>query len=256
MGMLEIAFVMAPGQNHFFVEFVAAIRHELRRMGVSSFLSTQGFPASRPELVYIVVSPHEFFFLEADRARAPDVLRRTILVSAEQPGTSFFERNVRLAQDSGAVFDINAGAVREYRERGVQARLLQLGYSDYWEPAAAENGDHDDRDVDIVFIGSKSDRRSRHLASYDGVLSRWRHTLVLSDNAAPNYAASSTFLVGADKLRLLRRSRVLINLHQGGRPYFEWLRVVEAIHSGCAVVSEISTDHARRDPWLDVTATL
>ena len=45
------------------------------------------------------------------------------------------------------------------------------------------------------------------------------------------------------KWQLLRDSRVLLNIHVAQRPYFEWLRVVQAICCGCAVVSEHSAGY-------------
>jgi GT2 family glycosyltransferase len=35
----------------------------------------------------------------------------------------------------------------------------------------------------------------------------------------------------------------MLNLHQSGFPYFEWARVLDAIHCGCAVVTEHSMDY-------------
>jgi hypothetical protein len=67
---------------------------------------------------------------------------------------------------------------------------------------------------------------------------------VISDNRRPNTVTSGSFVAGEDKLRLLARSKVLLNLHQDRRDYFEWLRVVEALHCGAVVVSEPSSDHA------------
>ena len=41
---------------------------------------------------------------------------------------------------------------------------------------------------------------------------------------------------------MLTRSRVLLNIHQGDEPYFEWHRALQAIHCGAAVLTETSTD--------------
>src|SRR3989442_15388713 len=123
---------MSKRQNHFFVELVGALRYELERIGVPSFVTTNGFPRFRGGLVYVLFPPHEYFVLEG---RVPDrqVLANTIFICAEQPNTSHFDKNVELAPAAGAVFDINACAVREFMKRGVRSHELPLGYSRYWE---------------------------------------------------------------------------------------------------------------------------
>jgi hypothetical protein len=65
---------------------------------------------------------------------------------------------------------------------------------------------------------------------------------VLSDSWRPNPASSGSYLAGSDKFDLLASARVLLNLHQQTEPYFEWVRVLEAIHCGAAVVSEWSRE--------------
>jgi hypothetical protein len=68
--------------------------------------------------------------------------------------------------------------------------------------------------------------------------------LVLGDDHGPNSVAQANFTIDAAKWKLLARSRVLLNIHIGDRPYFEWLRVVQAICNGVFVVSEHSTGTA------------
>ena len=50
---------------------------------------------------------------------------------------------------------------------------------------------------------------------------------------------------GADKYRLLARSRILLNIHRDAtRPgYFEWARMVEAMANGCCIVTEPVTGY-------------
>ena len=50
----------------------------------------------------------------------------------------------------------------------------------------------------------------------------------------------TSFAVGAAKLAALADTRILLNVHRGDEPYFEWARVVEAIANGCVVASETS----------------
>lgn len=234
--MPELAFVMSPKQNFFFSELVAGIRHELDAQGVRSSLHEQ-FPEPYPDRVYVLVPPHEYVALEGTDALPPDpLLARTIFICAEQPGTVHFEDNVRLATRAGAVFDINSRSVEQFKGFGLPAHYLALGYTSLWDHFDPDR----ERDIDILFLGSHSPRRVRFLHEYASVLSRWRTHIQISDNSAPNTGGSSSFLA-EDRWDLLARSKVLINIHQGGEPYFEWLRAMDAIHCGAVVVSERST---------------
>ena len=69
-----------------------------------------------------------------------------------------------------------------------------------------------------------------------------RSRLIISDNSRPNSKRTVNFVPGEEKFELLRDSATLLNIHQSEEPYFEWARVLDAIHSGCVVVSEQSTD--------------
>src|SRR6478672_13406978 len=95
----ELAFVMSPNQNWFFREFVETLRHELAEQGVPSSVHTDGFPEPTPERVYALVPPHEFVALEGEDA-LPDesILRRTIFICAEQPGTVHLDQDVELSR--------------------------------------------------------------------------------------------------------------------------------------------------------------
>ncbi|MFN2470679.1 MAG: glycosyltransferase [Gaiellaceae bacterium] len=236
--MAELAFVVSPRQNRFFTDLVAALRFELDALGVPTVVCDEGFGEPRDDRVYILLPPHEYRKLEPQRWPGPGALRRTIFVCAEQPGTPFFEDDVALAPQAGAVFDISRTAVRELERRGVAARHLQLGYSAAWDRSQPGGT----RDVDVLFLGSHSPRRVELLAGYARSLSRWRSALILSDNSGPNDRTSESFLAGEAKWSLLGRSRTLLNVHQGEPRYLEWLRLVEAISNGCAVVSEESVD--------------
>ncbi|MDX6654329.1 MAG: hypothetical protein QOH18_1039 [Solirubrobacterales bacterium] len=234
--VVELAFVLSPGQNWFFVDLVATLREELERQGVPSSLHTEGFPEPRPDLVYVIAPPHELAALEGEGVLpGPELLSRSLFICAEQPGTVHFEDNVTLARRGGITFDINQRATELMDARGVAARRLQIGYSPRWDHFDPDR----ERDIDILVLASQTTRRLRYLASYGRVFSRWNCHIQLSDNSAPNVGAGPGFVTDA-KWDLLGRSKAIINLHQGEEPYFEWLRALDAIHAGTVLVSEHS----------------
>jgi hypothetical protein len=174
------------------------------------------------------------------------VLRRSILISAEQPTSHFFAENLSLAHEAGSVFDINPRSVRAYRAEGVNASLIELGHTTLWDRFGGTRRGlkQDERDIDILFFGRLTHRRACALSTYANLFDRFRCHLALSDNARPNIESGPNFVVGEDKRDLLARAKVVLNIHGEDEPYFEWLRVAEAICAGCAVVSEHATDIA------------
>jgi hypothetical protein len=62
------------------------------------------------------------------------------------------------------------------------------------------------------------------------------------------------FFMGDDKLRMLARSTLLLNLHRDASTSFEWVRALEAICNGCVVVSEHSSDFAPLVPGRHLVA--
>jgi GT2 family glycosyltransferase len=242
--MTELAFVMSPKQNWFFKELVAAIRDELDRQGIPSSLHTDGFPPPQGDRVYVLVPPHEYAALEGAHALpGDDVLCRTIFLCAEQPHTVHFRQNLELAERAGAVFDINRAAVARFQEAGITTRHFQLGYTPTWDRFDPDRV----RDIDVVFLGCRTQRRLKYLNRYARVLSRWNCHIQISDNSRPNIDGSTSFLAN-EKWDLLSRAKLVINLHQSERRYFEWLRVVDAIHCGAVIVSEHSTEVEPLEP--------
>jgi hypothetical protein len=236
----ELAFVLAPGQNLFFAELVAALREELERAGVRTSLHVGNFPAPRPDRVYVLTPPHEYFtLLHGRHGPLPEVLARTIFICGEQPNTPFFDNNVHLAPMGGAVFDINRFGVRGFAREGIEAHHLQLGWTPSWDHLSDR-----ERDIDVLFLGSHTERRARVIGAAARTFSRFRTEFVFSDNAKPNWVASESYRDDAEKWDLISRSKILLNVHQENNPYFEWLRIVQAMSSGAVVVSEHSVDYA------------
>jgi hypothetical protein len=249
MSAPELVFALARGQNAFFAELAEALVFELDRLGAPARIVVGEFPEHRTGVVTVLLPPHEFVALSGVRPSL-HLMRRCLLISAEQPSSGFFAENLDLAREAGAVLDINHRAVRAYREAGVAAEHLQLGYSAAWDRRDAVAA----RDIDILFVGRTTPRRERALASYAAVLERFDCHFVLSDDRSPNTGDGVNFAARDHKLGLLARSKVLLNIHGEDEPYFEWLRVSEAMSSGCLVVSEHSSDVDPLRPGADLLA--
>jgi hypothetical protein len=207
-------------------------------------------PEPTQERVFVITPPHEYFALSEMRDAEPSAyFGRTICICAEQPDTAHFDANARYSRAAAATLDISPVAVEEFRRLGIPAERFQIGATDVWKPAGGV-AEGPPRDLDVLFMGCESPRRSHHLASYADALCHWDHRLIVSDNGQPNYQAAPNFVIGEQKWQLLRRSKVMLNLHVGERPYFEWLRAAQAMVNGCVVVSERSEGAAPLVPGV------
>jgi len=235
--MTELRFVLAPGQNQFFEDVCDALCSELADLGVAASRTVGTVPPAQDGLVCVLFPPHEYFVLHGyDDPPTALALARTIFISAEQPGTGHFDRNVELSRSAGAVFDISPLGTRELKRAGLDARRLPVGWTAAWDGGDPQGG----RDIDVVFLGCITARRDLALVRLRERLRARRSWLVLSDNSRPNPAGSPGFLGPAQRTALLSRTRVLVNLHQGPIAYGEHLRLVQAASAGCVVVTEPS----------------
>ncbi len=223
--------------NRFFEEMASAFSRELQLLGVKTAFS-DGFPTPEKGRAYVLLAPHEHLIQWGHSGVPVQPLARTICICTEQAGTSWFEGATRIAAKSGAVFDINVRGAKLQRERGISAEHLPLGYTEAWERPASQS-----RELDLLFLGGATERRVRMLAEYGSMLARFRSQLLMADTQLPQVDALPGLVARDEKLGLLARTRVVINLHRGWEPYFEWMRVLEAIHCGAVVVSELSRDY-------------
>ncbi len=236
-------FVSATG-NVFMAEVAAAIGDAIEATGREVSRHSRGLPRADPGTINLVVSPHEYFFLLEGHSEA-EIVRsaaQCVTIGVEQPGTPWFEVGARYASYGPIAVDIGRQAVRELRHRGVETYHLQLGYHPGWDSWGGS--DSTERGVDVVFLGSLTERRAEFLAQSATTLADWHCDLRVFEVTGPVTGANGHFLTGREKHELLATSRVLLNVHQGDRDYFEWVRIIEAMSNGCLVVTETSRGYA------------
>ncbi|MGZ7021144.1 MAG: glycosyltransferase, partial [Ilumatobacteraceae bacterium] len=186
----------------------------------------------------LVVAPHEFFVLSP--AAEPDRLRAaaaSVCINTEQPGTPFFDLAMTYASRGPVVLDINPFSLDAVHRLGMAAVHLPLGCTPSMD---AWGGDHRARQTDIAFMSGRTLRREQFIAGAGGMLWEWRTDLRFFSWHRPILGEAPSFSMGAAKLAALADTRILLNVHRGDEPYFEWARVVEAIANGCVVASETS----------------
>ena len=233
-----VCFVSASRQNVFFAELLDALAEALANHGVAVERSIDCFPQLRDELVYVFV-PHELLpLIMPDAHPSEPQLRRSIAICTEQPGTSWFKEDARIAKRSAAAVDINRLGVSALRKQGIEATLLPLGYVPSWDHWQGEQAS--ERPVDVTFQGGATSRRLTALARCGRFLAGRRTELHLFESGLPHQADSEHFISGARKWSMLRDSKIMMNVHQSDLGYLEWQRAIGAMANGCVFLSEHS----------------
>lgn len=229
--------------NVFMTEIAEHLVEALRLTGREAELVTDQLPSPTADpLDNLVVAPHEFFALFA--ASEPDrqaAAAHAVCINTEQPGTPFFDTAMSYIVRGRVAFDISPFPIEAIRSSGVAAVHLPLGYvpsMDHWRGSGAS--ERTERSIDIAFLGGRTERREAFIGGAGGVLWEWRTDLRFFSWHRPARAEHRTFTAGDEKYDTLASTRILLNVHRGDEPYFEWARVVEAIANGCVVVSERS----------------
>lgn len=235
---VRICIVSASGQNIFFAELLDAIGEVLVAAGLAVERSVDRFPPWREDVVYLFV-PHEYMPLVQDEAHPSTAhLGRCVALCTEQPGTKWFEETAAIAAQAAAAVDINPLGVRELKTRGIKADLMQLGYFAPWDSWGGT--DAGERPIDVTFMGGYTPRRARALARCARFLVDRRAQLTITETISPHLEDSGEFLWGEQRWELLRRSKLIVNIHRDDLAYLEWLRVIGAMLNGCLVLTEHS----------------
>ena len=260
-------FVAARG-NEFMRDIAANFVEAARQLGRSASLVTDRLPAADGSINF-VIAPHEFFVLsEAPVADLKRAAAASVCICTEQPNTPWFHLSLDACQRGLLTFDINAHGTAALRQYGVNAHRLPFGAVPSMTTGAMPSGEvpsmttgaWSERDLDLLFMGSLDPRRGRALASLAPSLWNRHSELRLFPFDKPVTPGTPGVVFGQEKYELLRRAKVLVNVHRdrsthlppGTEPpaYFEWVRMVETMANGCVVVTEPSDGYEPLVPGL------
>ena len=243
-------FVAATG-NEFMRDIAANFVEAASSLGRRATLVTDRLPDTDGS-INLVIAPHEFFVLSDEPV---DALKRaaaaSVCVCTEQPNTPWFHLSLDACQRGLLTFDINEHGTAALQEYGVNAVRLRFGAVASMTAGGAITGSPTPgRDIDMLFMGSLDPRRGRALASLASVLWDRNSELRLFPFDKPVTPGTPGVVFGEAKYELLRRAKVLVNIHRdrsthlppGTTPpaYFEWVRMVETMANGCVVLTEPS----------------
>ena len=232
---------MSEHGNVFMREIAEHLAEALVSTGRAAEVVTDELPEATPgatPLDNLVVAPHEFFVLfAADELAKQRAAAASVSINTEQPGTPFFDLSMQYAAAGPVVLDINPWSLAAIHRLGLGAVHLPLGYVpsiDAW------HGLQRDRRIDIGLLAGRTERREAFIAGAAGMLWEWRTDLRFFSWHRPATAQHPTFAAGEAKYRTLADTRIMLNVHRGDEPYFEWARVVETMANGCALATEMS----------------
>ena len=237
-------FVTSLG-NHFMIEIAQIFLEGFKNSRVSAEIAIDEIPAVAPkeDLLQIIIAPHEFYNLFLDtKLSQPEILEITkavYMLSAEQPLTVWFEMAYQKSIHSKGVLDITQQTTDEYSKRGILAIHTPLGYA----PCLEEVMPADrflPKSVDILFLGSHSHKREFFLSKNAGFFSKYNSQLIITRLEKPKFLDTPGFYANYERNRLLKSSKIIVNVHSVDNTYFEWLRILMAIANRCLVISELS----------------
>lgn len=247
--MTTLHFVSAPGGSAFMHELLCVVAHEVQRASdctdVEAIVSEGPLPDD-PDGVFVVV-PHEYFVvLPEDQHPNEQQLRRTIGFCVEHPGTATFLTTVRMARALGDRVAISESTTSALNRIGLSTQRFVLGYSELWDCWQEAS---DERTLDVLYLGTADERRSRLISLEIEQLDEADLFLAMPPHE-PMTRPRPDFFMGAEKHKLLARAKVLLNLHRSESNALEWVRVLEAMCNGCVVVTETSSSF---DPLIPGT---
>jgi hypothetical protein len=249
--------------NFFFRQIADRIAAGFRAAGHRVYRLDQN--SQRPASVTLdfVVAPHEFFLLGAGPGwRGQIDLSRSIVFNTEQPGTPWFFRSLRYATGAGTLVDLSphsatllpglgfpssgflplgpvAGRVDDTRTM-LRERVSGLEDIPVRPAPDATPPAWRDRPIDVLFLGTLTDRRSQALARLASTLANYRCFIHAPGFGRPLRGAKGQ-IDETHSRWLASQAKILLNIHRGGFPYFEWHRVVMlGAEQGTIVLSEPS----------------
>lgn len=231
-----VKFLLPVWGNVFFREMALAICHEIAHLGVTAQVIHTS-DSVHPDDLVVMIAPQETVALLGEQifSGIPSSCG-LVSITADQPGTVWFENGMRVAKHFGYRFDFNRWAGIRATRAGAPTEFLPFGYHQPWDALASGQP----RLTDVAFLGEATERRLRILANAESAIAGRPSCIVLSSNDVPNSVTTRGFLQGPDRRRLLARTVLHLGIHRTEIPYFEWFRMVESAHTGSVFVTEPS----------------
>ena len=228
--------------NLFIREIAELLCAGFRAAGCETELLVDQIPTGKTEEgeIQIVVTPHEFFNLFLRHTLSWEKIQRLtnhlFLLSTEQPDSEWFESNLLAAPYARAMLDIHLSGVAAYRARGLRCFHLPLGYHPLLEQR--DTPTNVERDVDVCLLAAMTDRREAFIAANADFFAAHNCHLRLVPIGFAKTEETRSYLPAVKRDALLRRTKILLNVHYSDLPYFEWHRALIGLANRCCIITE------------------
>jgi len=215
----RVCIIVQPGNPHSqcFTEVGMLIKSALTSLSVPCDIAINDIASDR---INILLGWHLLPGLDAVGSAA--VIPYQLEQLDEAVWEAFSAQRKAILERACAVWDYSAENVAFLSNRGIEARLVPVGYHENLEQIPQNR----DKDIDVLFYGSVGERRQR----------------VLNDLAAdPAVTVRALFGVyGKQRDEYISRSKIILNVHFYSTKIFEAVRISYLLNNTCCVVSETS----------------
>lgn len=245
---MNVGVYVSSRGNFYFTEIRDLLVEGFRRCGIPAQPLDEDTERPRSLTHDVIVAPHEFFVLgNGPRWSGHAFLQQSIMLNTEQLHTQWFIRALPLLEHAHAVIDMNSQSAAALCYLGIPTHFLPLGYIDNYGPMEpdrllpdvpalraipspwrsaplAEDTPFPNRPIDVMYVGSVSQRRESFFAQHASFFSQYRCFFHISSPDYPLTTASDGMDVVA-AAGISRRSKILLNIHRDEFRYFEWHRM-------------------------------
>jgi hypothetical protein len=251
--------------NFFMQEIANLVQWQLTALNIDAHLRTEESDPVEHFDLRVFVAPHEFFWL--GKGESWKVIANTpgsVLFNVEQMQTPWFCRAFPYLLKAALVLDINFQSAVLLRKAGCHVVHYMPPYlpeCSYTSPQLDVSHvelvrgyafsrsqynwiEHDglsDRPIDILFIGSESERRLKAIESLRELTDKYRFVCVYTHQNSPLTSANYRTTSPEINCALAQRSKIVLNIHRDWIGYFEWSRMVmQGFWQGACVISDPS----------------
>ncbi len=264
---------------YYYAEFQRLLACGLRVAGAQVVEADQNRGFVKSAAWHVIVAPHEFFHVGSGIGmRLGDWPPGVILYNCEPAGSRWFHRVGRLVPRAHAVWDMDLGLSRLAARDGWRSSHVPLGWvrgcelfdavdkipnlpmtkslppeTRLTEPPKSA---YEKRPLDLLFVGSRSERRDAFFAAAAPIVTRYRRFIRAVDDAPFLRPGIRAPLHTKALLGLAQRSKIALNIHRERFAHFEWHRMaLHGIAQGALVLSEPAGEAPPFVPGRDYIST-
>jgi uncharacterized coiled-coil protein SlyX len=271
VALRHVALCVSSIGNLFMREIANILKGGFRELGAQVDIYDETISIRHSDFDWVlVIAPHEFFVLGDGYQRFSELNAspNLLMLNTEQAQTQWFATGERFLRAARAVFDINFQTAIQLKHMGLTAFFLPLGYDATFEARYTEESlpehellkhlapsvrkslaiNYGERPIDILFVGTISPRREQFFARHAGYFASRNTFIYLPDGNVPFLPNDVRSLDFKHLIGLIRRSKIVLNIHRDDHFYLEWQRIVTL---GILQKTVVLSEHCQHSPVIE-----